>query len=235
MAVRLFVGNLSYATTEVDLRTYFGTVAPPSQVVLPVDRETGRTRGFAFVEYPGSRARRTGDPEVQWGGVQRPPARRQRGARARRSRVRVDRRGLADSAGLGLAGSAVRGPAEASAPLDSILRRRRRRAAAATSVPMRSPRADQAPRRSRKTPSVRGGRSPRSSPDARSASTMTKTSATSRCRTSTTSRQASRKTKRKTPRSSAGLQACTTSNRDRRRASATSCVVHRSQAPRAAA
>lgn len=51
MAVRLFVGNLSYATTEADLRAYFGTVAPPSQVVLPVDRETGRPRGFAFVEY----------------------------------------------------------------------------------------------------------------------------------------------------------------------------------------
>ena len=51
MAVRLFVGNLSYATTEADLREYFGTVAPPSQVVLPVDRETGRPRGFAFVEF----------------------------------------------------------------------------------------------------------------------------------------------------------------------------------------
>lgn len=51
MAVRLFVGNLSYGTTEADLRTYFGAVAPPSQIVLPVDRETGRPRGFAFVEY----------------------------------------------------------------------------------------------------------------------------------------------------------------------------------------
>jgi RNA recognition motif-containing protein len=51
LAVRLFVGNLSYATTEADLRAYFGTVAPPSQVVLPVDRETGRPRGFAFVEF----------------------------------------------------------------------------------------------------------------------------------------------------------------------------------------
>ena len=51
MAVRLFVGNLSYSTTEADLRSYFGSVAPPSQVVLPVDRETGRPRGFAFVEY----------------------------------------------------------------------------------------------------------------------------------------------------------------------------------------
>jgi cold-inducible RNA-binding protein len=51
LAVRLFVGNLSYGTTEADLRTYFGAVAPPSQIVLPVDRETGRPRGFAFVEF----------------------------------------------------------------------------------------------------------------------------------------------------------------------------------------
>lgn len=51
MAVRLFVGNLSYSTTEAELRIYFGTVAPPSQVVLPVDRDTGRPRGFAFVEF----------------------------------------------------------------------------------------------------------------------------------------------------------------------------------------
>ena len=51
MAVRLFVGNLSYATTEADLRSYFGTIAPPSQVVVPVDRETGRPRGFAFIEF----------------------------------------------------------------------------------------------------------------------------------------------------------------------------------------
>jgi cold-inducible RNA-binding protein len=51
LAVRLFVGNLSYSTTEADLRTYFSSVAPPSHVVLPVDRETGRPRGFAFVEF----------------------------------------------------------------------------------------------------------------------------------------------------------------------------------------
>jgi RNA recognition motif-containing protein len=51
LAVRLFVGNLSYATTEADLRGYFGAVAPPSQVVVPLDRETGRPRGFAFVEF----------------------------------------------------------------------------------------------------------------------------------------------------------------------------------------
>jgi len=52
LGVRLFVGNLSYSTTEADLRTYFAAVAPPSQIVLPVDRDTGRPRGFAFVEFP---------------------------------------------------------------------------------------------------------------------------------------------------------------------------------------
>ena len=51
MAVRLFVGNLPYGATEADLRSHFGAVGEPSQVVLPVDRETGRPRGFAFVEY----------------------------------------------------------------------------------------------------------------------------------------------------------------------------------------
>ena len=51
MAVRLFVGNLPYGTSEADLRTYFGAIAPPSQIVLPTDRETGRPRGFAFIEF----------------------------------------------------------------------------------------------------------------------------------------------------------------------------------------
>jgi RNA recognition motif-containing protein len=47
----LFVGNMPYGATEADLRSHFSAVGPPSQVVLPVDRETGRPRGFAFVEY----------------------------------------------------------------------------------------------------------------------------------------------------------------------------------------
>jgi len=42
---------MPYGATEADLRSHFSAVAPPSQVVLPVDRETGRPRGFAFVEF----------------------------------------------------------------------------------------------------------------------------------------------------------------------------------------
>ncbi len=50
-AVRLFIGNLPYNATEEDIRTHFATVAVPTQIVRPLDRETGRARGFAFVEY----------------------------------------------------------------------------------------------------------------------------------------------------------------------------------------
>jgi cold-inducible RNA-binding protein len=49
--VRLFIGNLPYQATEEDLRIHFSAVGEPTQIVRPLDRETGRARGFAFVEY----------------------------------------------------------------------------------------------------------------------------------------------------------------------------------------
>ena len=52
MPVRLFLGNLPYSATEADLRAHVAAIAPPLSVVLPMDRETGRPRGFAFVDYP---------------------------------------------------------------------------------------------------------------------------------------------------------------------------------------
>ena len=51
VSVRLFIGNLPYSATEPDLREHLSSVGAPAQIVLPTDRETGRPRGFAFVDY----------------------------------------------------------------------------------------------------------------------------------------------------------------------------------------
>jgi RNA recognition motif-containing protein len=48
----LFVGNLSFQTTESDLTTLFKGFGSVTRVHVAVDRETGRARGFAFVEMP---------------------------------------------------------------------------------------------------------------------------------------------------------------------------------------
>jgi cold-inducible RNA-binding protein len=51
MGVRLFIGNLPYDTTDAELRDHFSSIGRLTQVFLPVDRDTGRPRGFAFVEF----------------------------------------------------------------------------------------------------------------------------------------------------------------------------------------
>jgi RNA recognition motif-containing protein len=48
----LFVGNLSFQTTESDLRELFAPLGQITRVHMAMDRETGRSRGFAFVEMP---------------------------------------------------------------------------------------------------------------------------------------------------------------------------------------
>lgn len=55
MDVKLYVGNLSYSTTEDDLRTLFAQAGTVTSVALIKDRDTGRSKGFAFVEM-GSQA-----------------------------------------------------------------------------------------------------------------------------------------------------------------------------------
>lgn len=51
MSARLFVGNLSYDVTESDLRDFFQPVGELSSVIIPMDRDTGKPRGFAFIEF----------------------------------------------------------------------------------------------------------------------------------------------------------------------------------------
>ncbi len=50
MEVKLYVGNLSYNTTESDLRTLFEKAGQVASVALIKDRDTGNSKGFAFVE-----------------------------------------------------------------------------------------------------------------------------------------------------------------------------------------
>jgi cold-inducible RNA-binding protein len=50
MGARLFVGNLSFNTTEDELRDLFGPLGTIVDLKMVTDRETGRPRGFAFVE-----------------------------------------------------------------------------------------------------------------------------------------------------------------------------------------
>ncbi|MBP5973753.1 MAG: RNA-binding protein [Brasilonema octagenarum HA4186-MV1] len=46
----IYVGNLSYQVEQDDLRRVFEEYGTVKSVQLPVDRETGRVRGFAFIE-----------------------------------------------------------------------------------------------------------------------------------------------------------------------------------------
>ncbi len=46
----IYVGNLPYQATEDDLREVFAEYGAIKRVSVPADRETGRVRGFAFVE-----------------------------------------------------------------------------------------------------------------------------------------------------------------------------------------
>jgi RNA recognition motif-containing protein len=93
--MNIFVGNLSYATTEDKLRTLFETYGEVTSVKILRDRETDRPRGFGFVEMPNdeqaqeaidalngreldARALRVNKARERSDSDRRPPSRRQR-------------------------------------------------------------------------------------------------------------------------------------------------------------
>jgi RNA recognition motif-containing protein len=57
--VNICVGNLAFTTTEQDLRQLFEPYGTVDTVRIMHDRETGRSRGFGFVEMPDNRAAQT--------------------------------------------------------------------------------------------------------------------------------------------------------------------------------
>ena len=55
----IYVGNLSFHTSEADLRGEFARYGQVGQVTIVRDRETGQPRGFGFVEMPNERRMRS--------------------------------------------------------------------------------------------------------------------------------------------------------------------------------
>lgn len=50
MAKKIYVGNLSFQTTETDLTDIFGEIGQVESVQIITDRDTGRSKGFGFVQ-----------------------------------------------------------------------------------------------------------------------------------------------------------------------------------------
>ena len=50
--MKIYIGNLSYAMTEDELRTSFGAFGAVEEVTIITDRYSGRSKGFGFVEMP---------------------------------------------------------------------------------------------------------------------------------------------------------------------------------------
>src|ERR1700737_251881 len=51
MSSKVFVGNLDFNTTRAEVQTLFSQIGEIRDVFLPTDRDSGRPRGFAFVEF----------------------------------------------------------------------------------------------------------------------------------------------------------------------------------------
>ena len=62
----LYVGNLPHSTTEPELRGLFEAHGAVERVSIVTDRETGRARGFAFVEMTNAGGSRQGGRGVEW-------------------------------------------------------------------------------------------------------------------------------------------------------------------------
>ena len=70
MAKKLFVGNLSFQTSESDVRAAFEQYGAVESVAIITDRDTGRSKGFGFVEMSDDAAAKTAISELDGGMVE---------------------------------------------------------------------------------------------------------------------------------------------------------------------
>src|SRR5713226_7936578 len=92
----LFVGNMSFQTSEAELRELFAPFGQVTRVHMAMDRETGRARGFAFIEMPNdAEAARHAVPEILADRAEEAAgdAARAADATASRTKITVSRRG----------------------------------------------------------------------------------------------------------------------------------------------
>jgi RNA recognition motif-containing protein len=57
--INIFIGNLDYSATEEQLRAAFSVYGPVDSCTIVVDRDTGKSRGFAFIEMANSEQAQT--------------------------------------------------------------------------------------------------------------------------------------------------------------------------------
>ncbi len=63
--MNIYVGNLAYSATDHDLRQLFEPYGVVEKVSIIIDRDTGRSKGFGFVEMPDSTAAKTAIVKLQ--------------------------------------------------------------------------------------------------------------------------------------------------------------------------
>lgn len=63
--MNIYVGNLPFRTTEADLESMFSSYGEVSSAAIITDRDTGRSRGFGFVEMPDAASARKAIEELE--------------------------------------------------------------------------------------------------------------------------------------------------------------------------
>ena len=80
--MKLYVGNLSYEVTDTDLHDLFAPYGEPDSAKVIMDRDSGRSKGFGFVEYSDNAKAQAAMSALSGKGTQRPRSHRQRSSPA---------------------------------------------------------------------------------------------------------------------------------------------------------